>query len=179
MFSNDERRGRCFPLTLSALCLLEPSFYFFSRFNPLKICRRLSLHPHPHPHPPQTLPPLQPLQACTPLHSIRWGIQTCVIYLSFTAVARKRSRSFCQKCRWQLKAIQAYTLRMWLCMKIHGAWLHGVHRTCTEKAAVSCGTSHASAVSTPLRWLFKKRYKKLFTHVESHASTVSLLESGE
>ena len=49
-----------------------------------------------------------------------------------------------------------------------------------EMAAVSCGTSHASAVSTPLRWIFKKRaMKKLFTHVESHASTVSLLESGE
>ena len=24
-----------------------------------------------------------------------------------------------------------------------------------ETAAVSCGTSHASAVSTPLRWMFK------------------------
>ena len=45
------------------------------------------------------------------------------------------------------------------------------------------GTSHASAVSTPLRWIYpppkKTRYKKLFTHVESHASAVSLLESGE
>ena len=40
-----------------------------------------------------------------------------------TAVARKRSRSFCQKCRWQVTA-QTYTLRMWLCMK----W-HGEHRT--------------------------------------------------
>ena len=52
-----------------------------------------------------------------------------------------------------------------------------------EMAAVSCGTSHASAVGTPLRWISKKqqqkRYKKLFTHVESHASAVSLLESGE
>ena len=61
-----------------------------------------------------------------------------------------------------------------------------------EMAAVSCGTSHASAVGTPLRWIFqkrkkerkrkkekKKRHKKLFTHVESHASAVSLLESGE
>ena len=38
----------------------------------------------------------------------------------------------------------------------------------------------ASALSTPLRWIFKKmRYKKLFTPVESHASAVSLLESGE
>ena len=34
--------------------------------------------------------------------------------------------------------------------------LYGVHRTCAETAAVSCGTSHDSAVSTPLlRWIFK------------------------
>ena len=45
------------------------------------------------------------------------------------AVARKRPRSFCQKCRWQVTAKHAYTLRMWLCMKWHGAWLYGVHRT--------------------------------------------------
>ena len=29
-----------------------------------------------------------------------------------TAVARKKSRSFCQKCRWQVTAKHAYTLRM-------------------------------------------------------------------
>ena len=46
-----------------------------------------------------------------------------------TAVARKRPRSFCQKCRWQVTAKHAYTLRMWLCMNWHGAWLYGVHRT--------------------------------------------------
>ena len=46
-----------------------------------------------------------------------------------TAVARKRSRSFCQNRRWQVTAKRAYTLRMWLCMKWHGAWLYGVHRT--------------------------------------------------
>ena len=45
-----------------------------------------------------------------------------------TAVARKRSRSFCQKCRWQVAGKRTYTLRMWLCMKWHGAWLYGVHR---------------------------------------------------
>ena len=28
------------------------------------------------------------------------------------------------------------------------AWLYGVHRTCAQTAAVSCGTSHASAVTT-------------------------------
>ena len=42
-----------------------------------------------------------------------------------TAVARKRSRSFCQKCRWHVTAKHSYTLRMWLCMKWHGAWLYG------------------------------------------------------
>ena len=49
-----------------------------------------------------------------------------------TAVARKRPQSFCQKCRWQVTAKHAYTLRMWLCMKWHGAWLYGVHRTRRE-----------------------------------------------
>ena len=61
-----------------------------------------------------------------------------------TAVAHKRSRSFCQKCRWQVTAKHAYTLCMWLCMKWHGAWLYGVNRTSAETAAVSCGTNHAS-----------------------------------
>ena len=97
-----------------------------------------------------------------------------------TAVARERSRSFCQKCRWQVTAKHAYTLRMWLCKKWRGAWLYGVHRTCAKTAAVSCGTSHASAVSTLLWWTGSKmHYKKLFTHVESHASAVSLLDSGD
>ena len=31
-----------------------------------------------------------------------------------TAVARKKSRSFFQKCRWQVTAEHAYTLRMWI-----------------------------------------------------------------
>ena len=44
---------------------------------------------------------------------------------------------------------------LWLCMKWHCAWLYGVHRTCAETAAVSCGTSHASTLSTPLWWIFK------------------------
>ena len=46
-----------------------------------------------------------------------------------TAVARKRPRSFCRKCRWQVTAKHACTLRIWFCMKRHGAWLSGVHRT--------------------------------------------------
>ena len=35
--------------------------------------------------------------------------------------------------------------------------LVSVHRTCAETAAVSRGTSHVSAVSTPLRWIFKTK----------------------
>ena len=50
---------------------------------------------------------------------------------------------------------------------------------CTKTAAVSCGTSHASAVSTPLQWIFEKRAIKLVTHVEPHASAVSLLKRAE
>ena len=47
----------------------------------------------------------------------------------------------------------------------HGCMVYTEH---AETAAVSCGTSHASTVSTPLRWTFKKtRCKKLVIHVES------------
>ena len=74
----------------------------------------------------------------------------------------------------------AYTLRMWLCMKWHGAWLYGVHRTCAEMAAVSCGTSHASAIRTPLRWIFKKtRYKASHSCRTTCERSESAQESGE
>ena len=66
------------------------------------------------------------------------------------------SWSFSHRWGWQVTAEHAYTLRMWLCMKWHGTWLYGVHRTCAEMAAVSHGTIHASAVSTPLWWILKK-----------------------
>ena len=42
-----------------------------------------------------------------------------------TAVARKRSRSFCQKCRWQVTAKHTYTLPMWLWVKWHCYLVHG------------------------------------------------------
>ena len=53
-----------------------------------------------------------------------------------------------------------------------------------EMAAVSRGTSHV-AIKQRCKYVHhfggfsKMRYKKLVTHVESHASAVSLLESGE
>ena len=45
------------------------------------------------------------------------NLQVLLVILIFTAVARKRPWSFCQKCRWQVTAEHAYTLHMWLCMK--------------------------------------------------------------
>ena len=51
------------------------------------------------------------------------------------------------------------------------AWLYGVHRTCAETAAVSCGTTSVD--------IQKTRYKKLVTHVEPHANAVSLLKRSE
>ena len=49
---------------------------------------------------------------------------------------------------------------------VHGCM---VYTECAEMAAVSCGTSHASAVSSPLWCIVKKEtcYKKLLTHEES------------
>ena len=38
------------------------------------------------------------------------SLQVLLVILMFTAVARKRPRSFCQKCRWQVTAKHAYTL---------------------------------------------------------------------
>ena len=52
-----------------------------------------------------------------------------------TAVVCKRSWSFCQKCRWQVTAKHTYTLPVWFCMKWHGAWLCGVHRTCQDSCS--------------------------------------------
>jgi len=59
---------------------------------------------------------------------------------------------------------------------VHGCM---VYTERAKMAADSCGTSHASAVHTPLWWIFKTRNKKLVTHVESHASAVSLFKSRE
>ena len=71
-----------------------------------------------------------------------------------TAVARKRTRSFCQKCRWQVTTKHACTLcvPMPTCAyvalnddtTVTGAWFYGVHRTCAETATVSHGTSHVT-----------------------------------
>ena len=95
---------------------------------------------------------------------VRWenfllqGQLSVLTLISVSVPARKRSRSFCQKCRWQVTAKHGYTLCMWICMKCHGAWLYGAHRTRRDGSSFM---SHQPC------------------HVESRASAVSLLESGE
>ena len=70
-------------------------------------------------------------------------------------VARKRPRSFCQKCRWQVIVKNMHA--PYVCGFAWSGMVHGcmVYTERAETAAVSCGTSHAGAVSTPLRWVFK------------------------
>ena len=101
-----------------------------------------------------------------------WLLFQYPVHPCVTAVTRKWSWSFCQKCRWQVTAKHVYNLRMWLCMMWHGALLYDVHRTCAEMAAVWCGTTSVETEK-------KKRYIKLVAHVESHASAVSLLKRAE
>ena len=57
-----------------------------------------------------------------------------------------------KKCRY-LPSVSWYRQRgfAWSDM-VHGCM---VYTERAEMAAVSCGTSHASAVTTPLRWIFK------------------------
>ena len=54
-----------------------------------------------------------------------WLLFQYAFHHPVTAVARKRSRSFCQKCRWQVTAKHTYTLPMWLWMKWHCKLVHG------------------------------------------------------
>ena len=96
-----------------------------------------------------------------------------------TAVARKRSRGpFCQTCRWQVTAKHACALRMSLCMKWHSAWLCAVHRTRRDGSSFTwhqpCNNYKKT---TPFRWTFKTRYKKLLTHLESRHSSGAVWES--
>ena len=54
-----------------------------------------------------------------------------------TAVAHKKSWSFCQTCRWQVTAKQACALHNWLCMKWHMVHDCMVYTEWAEMAAVS------------------------------------------
>ena len=51
------------------------------------------------------------------VHFLCWLLFRYPIHPPVTTVARKKSRSFCQKCRWQVTAKHAYTLRIWILLK--------------------------------------------------------------
>ena len=92
------------------------------------------------------------LNMCPVLHVS--NLHVLLIVLIFTAVAGKRPRSFCQKFRWQ---VTANTHTPYICGFAWSDMVHGcmVYTERAEMAAVSCGTSHASTVSTPLQGIFK------------------------
>ena len=62
-----------------------------------------------------------------------------------TEVARNRSRSFCQRCTWQITTKHSCTLRMWLC-RMWRDMVHGcmVYTDRAETAAVSRVTSYVT-----------------------------------
>ena len=64
-------------------------------------------------------------------------------HLRVAAVTRKRPRSFCEKCRWQVwaKHMRVASNKVTL---LSGAWLYGLYRTCTETTAVSRGTNYVT-----------------------------------
>ena len=104
------------------------------------------------------------------------GHSCCCCCSCVTTVARKRSWSFCLKCRWQVTVKHAYTLRMWLCMKRH------VYMVYTELAPKRLQFHVAPAMRckyTTSVDIQKTRYKKPVTYVEPHASTVILLKRVE
>ena len=81
------------------------------------------------------------------------NLQVLLVIFIFTAVARKRP--------WSTKSaggrLQLNTHTAHVCGFARSDMVHGcvVYTERAEQAAVSCGTSHVSAVSTPLRWIFK------------------------
>ena len=96
-------------------------------------------------------------------------------------VARKRSRSFCQKCRWQVTTKHAYILRIHValhevtwCMVV---WCtQNLHRDgCSFMWHQPCQRcKYTTSVD-----IQKTHYKKLVTHVEPHASAVNLLKRAD
>ena len=94
-----------------------------------------------------------------------------------TAVARKRSRSFCQKCRWQVTTKPTYTLPMWFWMKWHCKLVHG-WMMYTELAAEQQQQQPKSATSTPLRWIttYYKRVQSLIQNHRRHVRSESARE---
>ena len=87
-----------------------------------------------------------------------------------TALARERSQSFCQKCRWQVTTKLQMHLTYVALHEVtwHGAWLYGVH--CTQRDGSSFTWHQPQYKYTTSVDTEKTRYEKLVTHSESHAT---------
>ena len=104
-----------------------------------------------------------------------WLLFRYPFHRNVSAVARKRSRSSRQKCRWQVTAKYTYTLPMWLWMKWHCKLENG-WMVYTELAprrqqfhVAPAMQQPKSAVNTPLPWILKNtRYKKIQSLIQNH-----------
>ena len=134
-------------------------------------------------------PGLSPCKSCRRIFFSRgnflcWHLFRYLFHPRVTAVACKRSRSFCQKCRWQVTAKHTCTLHMWLWMKWRSELVHGC-MLCTELAqrrqqfriVPAMQQPNSAAVSTPLQWIFKNTLWK--ATVTRDMSAVSLLKIRE
>ena len=92
-----------------------------------------------------------------------WLLFLNPVHPHVTAAARKTPSSFCQcACgRLQLNTHAPYVCGFAWRNKVRGCM---VYTERAETAVVSCGTSHVSTESTPLRWLFKKRAIEKASH---------------
>ena len=73
--------------------------------------------------------------------------------------------------------LNTHILRMWHCMKWHGAWLYGVHRTCTEMAAIHQPCQRCKYTTS--MDIQKTRYKASHSCRTTCERSESALESGE
>ena len=105
-----------------------------------------------------------------------WPLFWYLFHACVTAVACKRSWSFCQMCRWQVTSKHTCTLRMWLCMKQHDAWSYGVCRTLRDGSNFTWHQPCQHCKYPTLVDIQKRATRKLVTHVKSHMSAASLLE---
>ena len=91
-----------------------------------------------------------------PRHTVTFGIRSTPV-LPQQHIKHPRHSAQSAGGRLQLNTHTPYVCGFAWSDMVHGCM---VYTKRAEIAAVSCGTSHASAVSTPLRWIFKKEEKK-------------------
>ena len=104
-----------------------------------------------------------------------------LFHLCVSAVACKRSWSFCQKCRWQITAKHTCTLPLWLWMHWHCKLVNG-WVVYTEHAPTWQQFHVAPAMQQPNITVLKEHAMKGCSHsfrITCDKSAVSVLENGE